>query len=282
MDAIPFEMPSAQIPFVVMAAEVNGREKAQVLLDTGAAAPFTVMISPELAERGGAEQEGDAITPSSGAVGAAAIGFREARLAEFRLGPVRLRDVRAGVTPALAAVSGQIGKRIDAVVGHDFVRGRTISIDYPARMVDLEAKPGKDRNAVRFRLAPKRALTLVEAKLNGRGPFLLALDTGASATLISPSTAAAAGVIGGQSVSLGGAGGASAGGARLGAASITLGHLTREGRNVAIADVLAPIRQASGAAIDGVLGADFLAGNRIVIDYRTERLWIEKSRMRGK
>lgn len=275
MDVVPFETPSAQIPFVLMEARVNGERIARVLLDTGAAAPFAVMISPELARLSGAVRDGGSAAPSTGALGAAPVGFQPARLAEFRLGPIRLRDVSVGVTSALDAVSRQLGTRVDAIVGQRFVAGRTISIDYGAYRVDFAAAAGPPGAAVPFALAPKRPLTMIEVMLNGRGPFALALDTGASATLLSPATAKAAGIEAGEPVGLGGAGGAAAAGARMGRATIAFGAIDRADARVAIADVLEPVAAASGAPLDGVLGADFFGTGRLVIDYGARRLWLD-------
>jgi predicted aspartyl protease len=280
MQAISFEMPSAQVPFVVVEGLVNGHESAKILLDTGAAAPFTIMISPALAERANVEVGKHPTTPSTGAVGRTEVGFHEATVARFTLGGIELRNVATGVTPALGAVSQQLGTAIDGIVGYEFVKGRRISIDYGARKVDFNARLAGVGEAISFTLAPKRSLTLVKAEINGKGPFLLALDTAASATLISPVTARAAGLAGGQAVALGGAGGASSGGATITQATITLGHVKREKQNVAVADVLQPVRAASGAELDGVLGADFLAGRKITIDYPARQLWISKSEFR--
>ncbi len=127
-----------------------------------------------------------------------------------------------------------------------------------------------------FTIAPSRPLTLVHVTVNGRGPFLMALDTGASTTLLSPALARATGVEAGQTAQLGGAGGTTAGGARVGRAHLRLGSLTRDGQPVAVADVLGPIRQVAGAPIEGVLGADMFGSGRITIDYGSNRLWFEE------
>ena len=271
MDAIPFEMPSAQVPFVVMDAKIAGEERVRVLLDTGNGTPFTVLISPRLAARIGANP--GAVTKLPSAVGATPVEVRETRLRSLDLGPIRLRNVPAGVTEAVTSVGKQIGKPIDAVVGHEFVRGRVVTIDYPARRVDFTGKAGRDAQAVPFQLAPKRPLTLVKVTLNGHGPYLLALDTGASMTLLSPESATSAGIVANGGARLGGGGGAALGGAMLGRARVSLGPLDRQA-NVAVADVFAPIRAAAGAAIDGVLGADFLSANRVTFDYSRNRMWI--------
>ena len=105
----------------------------------------------------------------------------------------------------------------------------------------------------------------------------MALDTGASTTLLSPGLARATGGITNQTVQLGGAGGTAANGARVGQAQIRLGSLMRDGQTVAVADVLGPIRQVAGAPIEGIIGADMFGSGRITIDYGSNRLWFEES-----
>lgn len=281
LDAIPFEMPN-HIPFVVMEARIGaGGAPARVLLDTGNGAPYDILISPGLAQRAGATAQSDGERQARGAIGDAPVSIRPTTVANFSLGPIRLPQASAGVSGLLDAVSRQIGQPIDAIIGHRFVAGRTISVDYGRRQVDFSARSGRPRDAVAFTIAPSRPLTLVQVTINGRGPFLMALDTGASTTLLSPALAQATGVTTAQAVQLGGAGGTTAGGARLGQAQIRLGGITRNGQTVAVADVLAPIRQVAGAPIEGVLGADMFRSGRITIDYGTNRLWFEESGTRG-
>jgi predicted aspartyl protease len=274
IDSVPFDVPSDQVPFVIMEARA-GDVPARVLLDTGAAAPFQLIVTPEMARRAGARFESGPDVPSSGALGQAAVTFAPARLPSFSLGRIRLENVSVGVSAAPATVSTQIGARIDAVAGYRFVEGRRLAIDYRLRTVDFDPPAGAAADAISFSLAPLRPLTLVPVKLNGRGPFLFALDTGASATLISPETAAAAGIEGGESLAIGGAGGASSSGGRLGRVRITLGGVTRDGQPAAIADVLGPISAAAGSPLAGVLGATFFGSGRIVVDYGTRKLWFE-------
>jgi len=275
LDSIPFEMPN-QVPFVVMDARA-GAVPARVLLDTGNAAPFGMIVSPAFAGRASMVVDDSPARAAAAHVGDGAVAFRSARLARFALGPIALDDVSVGVSGAVDAVARQMGSPIDAILGHRFVAGRTIAIDYARRRVDLAAAAGPAAAAIGFTLAPARPVTLVRATINGRGPFLMVLDSGASTTLISPETAAAAGVEAAQAAQLGGAGGVSAGGARLGRARISLGHLTRDGQPVAVADALGPLRAVAGAPIDGVIGADMFGTGRITLDYGTNRFWFEES-----
>jgi aspartyl protease len=274
LDSVPFEMPD-RIPFVVMEARA-GTVPARVLLDTGNAAPFAMIVSPALAARAAAVIEDAPARRAAAAVGDGAVAIRPARLARFTLGPVALDDVAVGVSPAVDAVARQVGSPIDAILGHHFVAGRTIAIDYGRRRVDLAAAPGPAARAIGFTLAPARPVTLVRATINGRGPFLMALDSAASTTLISPATAAAAGVEAAMPAQLGGAGGTSAGGARLGRARIVLGGLSRDGQPIAVADALGPLSAVAGAPIEGIIGADLFGAGRITLDYGTNRLWFEE------
>lgn len=277
LDAVPFEMPN-NIPFVIMEARIGtGGQPARVLLDTGNGAPYDILISPGLAERAGATGHADGERNARGAIGDAPVSIRPASIANFSLGPIRLPQASAGISTLIDSVSRQLGQPIDGIVGHRFVAGRTVSIDYRRRQVDFSARAGRPANAIPFAIAPSRPLTLVRVTINGRGPFLMALDTGASTTLLSPALARATGVTATQTAQLGGAGGTAASGARLGQAQIRLGTLTRDGQTVAVADVLGPIRQVAGAPIEGVLGADMFRSGRITIDYGSNRLWFEES-----
>lgn len=281
IDAIPFEMPN-NIPFVVMEARIGADgQRARVLLDTGNGAPYDILVSPGLAQRAGAAAQVDGERRASGAIGDAPVSIRPATIANFTLGPIRLPQASAGISALLDSVSRQIGQPIDGIVGHRFVAGRTISIDYRRRQVDFSARTGRTADAIPFAIAPSRPLTLVHVTINGRGPFLMALDTGASTTLLSPALAQATGVTATQAVQLGGAGGTTANGARVGRAQIRLGNLARDSQTVAVADVLGPIRQVAGAPIEGVLGADMFRSGRITIDYGSNRLWFEESGTRG-
>ncbi|MGQ0560108.1 MAG: pepsin/retropepsin-like aspartic protease family protein [Sphingosinicella sp.] len=276
MDAVPFVHPSADIPLIVLEARIEQSEPVRVLLDTGAAAPFDVMISPSVAARL-PQRPADARTAAStGAVGSARVSFTARPIREFSLGGHTFRNLRGGVTQALDTVSGQLRTRIDAIIGYHFLERRSIAIDYRRLTVDLEAVPGPAARALPFTLASGRPLTLVRVSLNGRGPFLFALDTGASATLVSPATAELAGIAARGEVRLAGAGGASAGGARIAYADIAFGHVSHADQRIAIADVLGPVRAAAGAPIDGILGADFLRPGRLVIDYGARLLWLDQ------
>jgi Aspartyl protease len=271
---IPFEVPSATAPFVMMQGELNGRS-ARVVLDTGNGAPFTVLISRAEATVAGVTP-GDAPSTAETAVGAGAVSVQSAALKSFRLGGVGLTDTDAGITDALDRVSQAVGQPVDAVVGWRFLRTRTIRIDYPARRVDLAATPGANRSAISFAIGSKRPLITVQAQINGRGPFTFAIDTGAGVTMISSEAAQRAGVVsdaGGVTVQ-GVGGGAEP--TKHGAPSIlTLGGVPRAAVRPLIVNFLPKISQAAGASLDGILGADILSRGRLTIDFPRSMLWLD-------
>ena len=271
MPAIPFEIPSPQIPFVVMVGEA-GAQPLRVLFDSGNAAPYVVVLSqargPALAT-----PTGEPTVATSAVAGGGSASFTAALLPSFSLASIRLTEVRVAVSPSVDLVSGRLHGGIDAVVGYEFAAGRVVSIDYDARHIDFAAAPGRGA-ATPMGLTPAKHLTMVEATINGRGPFQMALDTGAGGTLLSPQAAARAGIgTKGQRALIGGAGGLGTE-ARVESADIAVGASRWTGARLFVADLMGPISQEAGAPVDGVLGAPLFAHGRLILDYPGRRVWI--------
>ena len=277
MDAIPFDYASPQAPLIVVAGRIGDPlGKAAVVIDTGGAAPFDVIVSQALAQRLGLALSDEVTPPSTTAVGPNKQAYRTGRLARFSLGPVSLAPVDVAVTPMVDQMGAQVGRRIDAVVGQYFLRTRVVSIDYAARRLDLAASAGPEAEAMTFTLGRLKPLVLARALVNGAGPFTLEIDTGATGTSLSPGAAARAGVATQGQGALGGAGGSVSVG--VGAAEVALGSTHRALPRVAITDAIDAISAAVGTPIDGILGTDFFQGTRLTIDYPGQRLWLVPSR----
>jgi hypothetical protein len=273
MDAIPFEYASPQAPLIVLEARIgDGRDKAAVVLDTGGAAPFDVILGQAVAQRLGLSLGDEVTPPDTTAVGSRKQTYRVGKLTRFTLGPVALASIDVAVTPMVDQMGPQVGRRVDAIVGRHFLRTRTVSIDYVARRLDLDAKAGAEDAAIAFTEGRLKPLTLVRAMVNGQGPFTLEIDTGATGTTLSAEAAARAGVASRGEGALGGAGGSVSVG--LGEATVTFGPVTRALPRVAISSAMDGISAATGTRIDGILGTDFFAGTRLTIDYPGKRLWL--------
>ncbi|MDZ4777839.1 MAG: retroviral-like aspartic protease family protein [Alphaproteobacteria bacterium] len=109
--------------------------------------------------------------------------------------------------------------------------------------------------------------------LNGRGPFLFIVDTGANRTVLSPETARQLGIgvgAGDRAVVHGVTGSELAPIARV--SELRIGRIVR--RNVDMPVVSSRVH----AEADGMLGADNLAGTRLSVDFRRNRIDISDSR----
>lgn len=265
---IPFEIPPGQPPLVIVQAEAGDGKPLAMLFDTGAASPFDILLTPEALAR----LKGEAPPASAPVTPGVALAIRPERVERFRLGPVKIRNATAGISPAFGTVAKMLGRRVDGIVGYKFLKGRTISIDYRSRRLDLDARRPRG-TPIPFTVGATHPLTMVQVMINGTGPYAFALDTGATASLVSTATARAAGLGEGEKVKVGGVGGA--GSARLVRTTLALGGVSRANRNVAITDAAAAIGAAAGMRIDGLLGADFFAGTRVTFDYAANRMWID-------
>ncbi len=268
---IGFEPAAAAAPLMVVQGKI-GDAAASIVLDTGASAPYRVFIGPSLAQRLTLALSDEITPPTDTAVGGERQTYRTARLPSFTLGPISLTDVEIAVVPMIDRMGAQIGRPVDAIVGHQLLRDRIVAIDYAARRVSLDAKPGEADAAIRFELARQKPLVLAVMTINGRGPFVMEIDTGATGTSLSPRAAARAGVKSLGHGQMAGAGGRIAVG--VGRARASLGGVTRDLNAVAITPAIDSIAAAAGSAIDGVIGGDFFAGACLTLDFPQQRLWL--------
>ena len=268
--SVPFHAGSDGL--VLLDAELDGIRAVRTLLDTGDAAPYAVLIGPALSARAGLQPTGGHRT-SRAEIGSVPAAFRSVAVGSFRLGAIRLERPSAADSPAVETASGASGRRFEAVIGGVFLRDHRVSIDYVHARVTFDGAVPTTA-AVRFVTAPGRPAVIVRATVNGAGPFALVLDTGATVTILSTSTARRAGLRLGRPVALYGGGGR-ARGVRSLAREIRVGSARRSGARVVVADVLGPANAEAGTALEGVLGAPFFAGRRLTIDYPRGVLWIE-------
>jgi len=121
------------------------------------------------------------------------------------------------------------------------------------------------------RLSLVRGYLFVDVRINNRGPFRMALDTGNTSCVVTPSAAAALGLVPDERVVL-----TTAAGERVIPAvtstRVEVGSAAADGVEVLV-DSLEGIRIVGGR-IDGVLGQSFLSRVSYLIDYRQARLWV--------
>jgi predicted aspartyl protease len=269
-----FSYVSPKAPLILVEGYLgNARDRAAMVLDTGATASYAAFLSTAAAQKMGLVLSDEIAPASSTAVGPRPRTYRTARLTRFELGPIVLHDVEVAVADWIADMVPEANRRIDAIVGYHLLHERVFSIDYLGRRLDLAASPGPDSTAIAFTLGWQKPLILVQATVNGAGPFTMEIDTGATTTILSPTTARRAGVASRSSPAMmSGAGGAVA--VETGAARIAFGGIERDMGQVVVMPAMAAIAAAAGTSVDGILGTDFLYGTRLTIDYPRRRLWL--------
>lgn len=270
--AIPFQTPAPGSRHILVEARLGGRGPFTLLLDTGYVAPYDIAMSRRAALRAGASPRPGPPFISRAAVGGP-VRFDPWALTGLELGPVRRAAVSVGVTDAVDALWSLFSAPIDGVLGHDFLAGRVIAIDYPCRRVDLAARVPETPPTATLTEAPIRPLLLVTARVNGRGPYQLVFDTGAGTTLLSPAVAREAGVTTGPALSLSGAGGTEAG-VRSDGAMIGLGSAPPRRTGLVVAALVERVAREAGTRIDGIAGTSLFAGGRVILDYPGRRLWL--------
>jgi clan AA aspartic protease (TIGR02281 family) len=173
---------------------------------------------------------------------------------------------------------------VDGILGGNFLQYFTMTLDYATSRLRLAwkesprtapptpaAAPVAGRSAVPIRIV--RNHVLVRAVLNHQEPVTLLLDTGATRTILTPTTAQRLGmsptadtprrtlrVADGQlhEVPL------------IQLSALTVGEATAENLQVGVS-VLFP----RTSAVDGLLGGDFLEQFSIIIDRITHQMWLE-------
>lgn len=275
---IPFEIASNK-PFIRVS--VNGSAPQWFILDTGCSGPSVVAreCADRLNLRRGAEDQVDVGAGSGVKAGVAAV--QE---------PVRLEALGETLSVAdprvltLAHVEPLEGRRIDGLVGSDFMRKHVIQIDYARRQITVHdpATYAPPAGATVVPLTVENDWPVVEATLTTRGgtaiPCRVIIDTGVRnvITLFRPfaekhglyDTANLRGAVIG-----GGVGGPSRGDvARLDA--LTLGPAT-------FPEAIAVFSRDTGGLfafdgpIHGIVGGDLLRRHTVTFDYANGRMVLE-------
>jgi predicted aspartyl protease len=128
------------------------------------------------------------------------------------------------------------------------------------------------RVEVKFKLAhPAKPLILLPVKINNEGPYIFAVDTGASSTVVSPEVAEILRIERERIPELTGAGGSMQAFTGI-VRSLAVGNAEMKDLAVVIADFLAMLSQAIGTKLDGIIGYNFLKEFKVTIDYPSETL----------
>lgn len=277
---VGFRLAGAENPLILVATQVNGRGPYEFILDTGAGMS---LLAPRLAAELGIVPSGS--REGRGAAGAVQVSM--ARVDSLAIGEARSGTMPVGITAEVDRIGEAVGHRIDGDIGYDFLKAFRLTLDYQRRVVRLahSGHPGGHEVVgagavahaeVPFRLAgPVKPLVLVPAFVNGRGPYEFVLDTGASATVLSPELASVLRLETTAAEPMTGAGGMLQ--ATLGrVGSLTVGNAALQDVAVMVAGFLGELGRVVGTPLDGILGYNFLRQFRVTLDYPSGTLWLMK------
>jgi predicted aspartyl protease len=131
-DGLPFTIAGTEAPLILVPVMVNGEGPFDFVLDTGAAA---TCVSERTAERLGLERrQAPSIQGGGGAVAAG-----RTRLRSLAVGAWEQRDLPAATAGFFEMLGDKVGRRLDGIVGYNFLRNYLVTIDYPASRLHLEA-----------------------------------------------------------------------------------------------------------------------------------------------
>jgi len=274
---IPFDI-SSNKPWVQVT--LNGSAPQWFILDTGASGG--TIIAKECADRLGLSHQGETAT-HIGAGAVVSVGISTASNVTVKVGGDTLGAPAFRVF-SLAHVSPFEGRRLDGLLGEDFLRRHVVELDYAKRMLRVidpaTYTPPSGAVVVPIELGTGLAVAKAEVTPAGRSPIpcRLVIDTGVRSTLIlyhpfvvknrllDASGRAITATIGG------GAGGETRGElTRLD--SLRIGGLGF-GRITAIYST-DTVGVFAGTGEDGIVGGDVLRRCRVTFDYPHERLVLE-------
>jgi len=270
-EELQFSLAGGRNPLILLPVYVEEKGPFQFILDTGAS---LCLISSELASTLGIQAESE--KQARGAGGEIKVGLGHVRSMEA--GPARQENVQVAITNEVERFGAAIQTKVDGNLGFNFLKHFRLTLDY--RRNALRFRPslysqeanGLHPGAVGFTLGTgSKPLILLQALVDGHGPFQFALDTGASLTVLAPETARGLNLLESEACMGAGAGGKM----QMTLAkvnSLTVGDVTVYDLNIVIGAFLEMIGAAVGTKLDGIVGYNFLNQCQVTIDYPQRQL----------
>lgn len=270
---LKFRLTTGAQPLLIVPVRVNREGPFEFILDTGAG---TSLLSTELARSLHIESTESKQAHTAGGEIRALLATADS----FGVGEIERRDIDVAIVD-LSPIARAVGAKLDGDLGYNFLKHFRLTIDFRASELTLEDPIRIERFAasgateVPMRLAqPSKPLILIDAFVNGRGPFQFAIDTGTSTTALSAELARELHL---QTALIGPV---TTGGVPLTLSASRVGSL-RVGKSearevdVIVGDFLTMLSEAAGAKLDGIIGYNFLRNYRVVIDYPNEQFRLE-------
>jgi predicted aspartyl protease len=269
---VNFRLAGGAQPLILVPASVNGDGPHEFILDTGAGVS---LLTPEFAERVGVTIT--ETTEGMGAGGKLAISLGVAE--SMAIGQANASNVQVAITSELQRIGAVIGAKVDGNIGYSYLKNFRLTLDYQEQtlqLTDAAREPNGNgqlaHSELRFKLAhPSKPLVLIPVLVNGEGPYIFALDTGASTTVVSSEIAQLLAIESTGIPQMTGAGGAMQGSKGV-VRSLAVGNARLENLAIVTADFLTMLSQIVKTKLDGIIGYNFLKEFEVTIDYPNETL----------
>lgn len=250
-------------PLALVPVQISGGGPYEFILDTGAG---TTLVAPDVAAQLALQSTGS----KEGQTAGGKLSVQLSRVEVLQCGKARARNLQVAITD-LSHIGNAVGARVDGDLGYNFLKGFCLTIDYAAQEFSLGRSPVSYESPARAEAKlqipnPKKPLLLVDAQVNGRGPFQLAIDTGTSTSAISPALARELGLpMAAMPPVTTGAAQIQVSAARL--ESLGLGSAVLQNVPVIVGEFLSMLSGVIGTKLDGIIGYNYLRAFRVVIDY---------------
>jgi len=267
-DDVPLRLVGGKNPLIVVPVYINGKGPYEFILDTGA---FRCLLSPELSRTLGIEPEA---RQSATGIGGQ-VEMASARVSSFAIGSIRQENVDVAITSELSRFGDAVQSKVGGVVGFNFLQGLRFTVNYPRKLLRLtRSSPASQEetgnqltDSASFKLAdPSKPLILLSAFVNGRGPFIFVLDTGASKSIVSFNLARKLGI-----VAIGGRTGTATGGEVQILSgqvdTLAVGNAVVRDLSISVGEFFHDFSAASGIKFDGIIGENFLNNFEFTVDY---------------
>lgn len=126
-----FRLADPAKPLILIPVFVNGRGPYPFALDTGAS---ITVLSAKLAQSLGLNH--DSVCDSTGAGGVVRTTVVE--VSSLAVGTARLYNLSAAVTDALSQISQVVKTELEGIIGYNFLKVFTVTIDYPNSILRFE------------------------------------------------------------------------------------------------------------------------------------------------
>ena len=257
---------SADLPFdpsrglVEIEVVLDGRARGRFGIDTGA---DRLYIDEEFAEKNNlsfarfqAQRDVTGIDGSSPA--------RSISLKSLEFGDQILENLKATAIDMRSVITDQRAGVPDGLIGYEILRHFFVSVDYPAKKIELSTEPPDFLTGKRYETIPYRTyrhLIIVDAVFNDDVTAPMLLDYCASVTVVSPALAEQLDLVLEPN--------------EVGYIStVEIGDdVSTDSVATVIADLTAFKKSTPRGEFEGILGATFLRSHRVTIDYEQQQIY---------